>query len=179
MTVNLFMLQRFWRTGLVVAVAVISLCAKQALALDPTLTIVSPSPGEVVASSTVNAIIDTDVALAETKDASGYVVLLWLDASPDDVSHALKTVQRGYIFNEIPAGLHTLHAAIADQSASGAITKVSESSVDFEVAPPVLVPVVGHVSWYSLLLDGLIFSFPIVALALLFLWMHFIIYRKR
>lgn len=173
------MLQRFWRIGLVVAIAMFFLCAKPALALDPTLTIVSPSPGEVVASSTVNAIIDTDVALAETAQASGYVLLLWLDASPDDVSHAFKTTQRGYIFNEVPAGLHTLHATIADQSVSGIITKVSESSVDFEVAPPVALPVVGHVSWYSLLLDGLVFSFPVVALALLFLWMHFIIYRKR
>lgn len=172
-------MKRFWCRGVILALAIVLFSARSVFALDPALIIVSPAPGEVVASSTVNAIIDTDVALAETTDASGYVLLLWMDGSTDDITHALKIVQRGYIFNKVSAGLHTLHVAIADQSAKGAITKISESKVDFEVAPPVELPVVGHVSWYSLLLDALVFSFPIVALALLFLWMHFIIYRKR
>lgn len=172
-------MKRFWFQGLISAFALALFLAQPAFALDPSLVIVSPAPGEVVASSTVNAIIDTDVALAETIEGDGYVLLLWLDGTTDDISRALKTIQRGYIFKEVSAGLHTLHVGIAGQSATGVVTKISESQVDFEVAPPVELPVVGQVSWYSLLLDALVFSFPIVALALLFLWMHFIIYRKR
>ncbi len=172
-------MKRFWFQGLISAFALALFLAQPVFALDPSLVIVSPSPGEVVTSQTVNAIIDTDVALAETVEADGYVLLLWLDGSTDDISRALKTVQRGYIFHDVPAGLHTLHVAVASQSASGAISRVSESSVEFEVAPPLELPIVGRVSWYSLLLDALVFSFPIVGLALLFLWMHFIIYRKQ
>lgn len=153
--------------------------ADRAYALDPSLIIVSPAPGEVVASTTVNAIIDTDVGLADTPDGSGYVVEFWMDAPTSDRTRVIVTNQRGYIFQNVSAGLHTLRVAIADRAPNGTLTPFTESSVEFEVAPPIELPVVGSISWYSVFRDGVIFSFPIIALALLFLWMHFIIRRQH
>lgn len=172
------MQRRAFVLGIVGGIAMAFL-AIPARALDPSLRIISPAPGEVVESNTVNAIIETDVGLASSPTAPGYIVQLWLDTPSADPSRAITTHQRGYIFDYVPAGLHTLRVAISGREANGVITKYTESSVDFEVAPPPTLPVVGAVSWYSLLRDGIIFSFPIIALALLFLWMHLIIRRGR
>lgn len=152
-----------------------------AQALEPTLIILSPAPGEVVPSTTVNVIIDTDVGMASSVTAPGYFLELWLDGSPEDPSRAIATVQRGYIFEHVKPGLHTLHVAVADRSEAGVINVLTQSSVDFEVAPfkDAIVPAVSGISWYSLARDALIFSFPIVGLAFLFLWMLFLIQRKR
>lgn len=150
-------------------------------AFEPRLIIMSPAPGEVVASDTLNVLIDMDGVLAPNLESPGYSIALFLDDNSEDLERAIRTVQRGYIYPSMKPGLHTLTAQLVDRDATGVVTVATTDTVEFQVSPlpGVPVPGIGPVSWYAVARDALIMVFPIVSLAILFFWMSYIIHKRR
>lgn len=150
-------------------------------AFEPRLIIMSPAPGEVVASDTLNVLIDVDGELASNFESPGYSIALFLDDNSENLERAVRTVQRGYIYPLIKPGLHTITAKLIDRDAEGVLRIVTTDTVEFQVSPlpGVPVPGIGPVSWYAVARDALIIVFPIVSLAILFFWMSYIIHKRR
>ncbi len=104
----------------------------QTSALEPRLIIMSPAPGEVVASETLNVLIDTEVALVEEVGGTGYSIALSLDDQTKDLGRAVHIAGRGYIYPSIEPGLHTLTATLLDRDGEGKVSVVTSDTVEFQ-----------------------------------------------
>ncbi len=144
------------------------------------LTMISPTPGEVVAGQTVNVIVDTDIELAESPGANGYSLRIGLD-TPEAQERAIATIERGHIFTNVAPGLHTVEAALYFREGA-AVTRVNLVRTEFQTIPSGTavagIPSI-RVSWWTLLRDALVFSLPFVGLGLILLWLHTIIRRGK
>lgn len=100
----------------------------------PSLTILSPAPGEVVASNTVKAIVSVEGATVG-KDSA---LLFWLDV-PSRTAENARPLNFGteYEFSGVPSGLHTLGVELTRTDYTSFTPKI-EAAVEFETQGEIL-----------------------------------------
>ena len=101
----------------------------------PSLTIISPAPGEVVASNAVKVIVDV-VGATVGKDSA---LLFWLDVPSAHTAENAKPLNFGaeYEFSKVPSGLHTLAVELVRTDYTSFTPKI-EAAVEFETQGEIL-----------------------------------------
>ena len=119
--------------------------ASRAFAATPTISIVSPSPHQIIAGSTVQVVVSVPNinlvdyrAYPKVNPAQGHLHL-WLDQTDYSKASAIKATSPSYTFENIRPGPHTLVAELVKNDHSSYSPSV-RTQVNFTTTPPIVPP---------------------------------------